>query len=106
VESRYDDRVIVDWNYAVQDKRKKPRRPLVRPVQVVAHNAPAASARHYQLCDISQSGARIKAADMSRIPNEFYLVIRDDLVRWCRVMWRNKTQAGLRFIPAPDALPR
>jgi len=54
------------------------------------------------LLDISQSGARLKASDMTGLPKEFYLVLRENLMKCCRVAWRNKTQAGVRFIKEPN----
>ena len=53
------------------------------------------------LLDVSQSGARLKASDMTGLPKEFYLMLREDLMKCCRVAWRNKTQAGVRFIKEP-----
>lgn len=53
------------------------------------------------LLDVSQSGARLKASDMTGLPKEFYLMLREDLMKCCRVAWRNKTQAGVRFIKGP-----
>ncbi len=86
----------------VEEKRKAERRQLMREVHVVTVDdvkLPSA----FTLLDISQTGARLKAADMTGLPREFYLMLRSDLMRWCRVAWRNKTQAGVRFIKEPKA---
>ena len=87
----------------VQEKRKTPRREIVRTVQAVTLNdsrPPVACT----LLDISQSGARLSADDQGTLPNEFLLVIRDDLKKMCRVMRRSKTEIGVRFIkPTPAA---
>lgn len=84
------------------ENRKKPRRDLVRSVKVLTIDN-AAAPSEYTLLDISETGARLRAGDLSKMPNEFYLVLREDLTRCCRVAWRNKTQAGVRFVKEPGA---
>lgn len=51
-------------------------------------------------------GARLTAASMSEIPNEFTLLLSRDAVRGtsCRVAWRLPDQIGVRFIDNADLL--
>ncbi|HZP76623.1 MAG TPA: PilZ domain-containing protein [Pseudolabrys sp.] len=56
------------------------------------------------LTDVSKSGARLSIDDPSALPEEFLLLLRDDLRRWCRVIWRSQTQIGVAFIERPPGL--
>ena len=58
------------------------------------------------LWDVSEGGARLTAASMSEIPNEFNLLLSRDAVRGtsCRVAWRLPDQIGVRFIDNADLL--
>jgi hypothetical protein len=86
----------------LQEKRRAPRREIQRSVQVVTLNdsRPPMSCT---LLDISQSGARLYADDQGTLPNEFLLVLRDDLKKMCRVIRRSRTEIGVRFIESKPA---
>ena len=80
------------------EKRKHPRRELYleariswpRPMRCV-------------IADISASGARLIVDDVRLVPDEFVLALSTELMRMCKVMWRRKTQVGVRFILAQTA---
>src|SRR5262245_64896306 len=57
------------------------------------------------LWDISDGGARIAAARASALPAVFCLFLSKDgkSRRYCRVVWRNGGQIGIRFIEEADA---
>jgi len=84
----------------MQDKRKKPRRSIELTVKIVTAREIFAPS-DLKLYDISETGARIKSRTLASVPDEFCLVLRTDLSRWCRVVWRDKDEAGVRFIAAP-----
>jgi PilZ domain len=55
------------------------------------------------LIDISRSGARISIDNPADLPDEFMLDIRDDLSRWCRVIWRGDNEVGVEYIETPES---
>src|SRR5215207_238954 len=56
--------------------------------------------------DVSEGGARLSAANMSEIPNEFTMLLsRDDSSGTrCHVAWRSRDQIGVQFIGNTDLL--
>lgn len=50
------------------------------------------------IADISASGARLTVDDVRLVPDEFVLALSTELMRKCRVMWRRKTQVGVKFV--------
>ena len=84
------------------ENRTKPRRAVRRAVQAVSVND-SHLAVDCQLLDISETGARLQSADIGAIPNEFVLVLRDDLQKWCRVVRRSRNEVGVRFVGRPSA---
>ncbi|MGE0563537.1 MAG: PilZ domain-containing protein [Pseudolabrys sp.] len=82
------------------DKRKYSRREIGLPATVTWPRL-----IHCTICDISQTGARLRAADLHRLPKEFDLSLSDDIMRKCRVVWRNQSQAGVEFLPNPNFKP-
>jgi hypothetical protein len=87
-----------------QDKRNAPRLDVERAVQIIAGDAAPIPC---SLSDVSRSGARLLVADPAALPDEFMLLFRDDLRKWCRVMRRDAKHIGIKFIAAPqtDAPP-
>ena len=91
---------------APQDKRNAPRLDLERPVQIIAGDAPPIPC---SLSDVSKSGARVAVADPAAVPDEFELLLKNDLRKWCKVMRRSETHVGIKFVaptqPAPSVVP-
>ncbi len=80
-----------------KDQRRSERRDI--DLRVEAHTPIACS-----LSDVSNTGARLSLPDPAALPEEFLLLLRDDLRRWCRVKWRSDTQIGVEFVQRPEAL--
>jgi hypothetical protein len=74
------------------DKRTAVRRPLERVVRIAR-----LSMVNCLLADVSPSGARLKI-DGDLLPDEFMLVLQDDVHRWCKTMWRRDNEAGVKFV--------
>jgi hypothetical protein len=53
------------------------------------------------LSDVSQTGARLTLDDPSLLPDQFALDMDPRVRRWCRVLWRTETQAGVQFTDEP-----
>lgn len=53
--------------------------------------------------DVSQTGARVKIDDTSRLPDDFILRFTKDATprRHCRVVWRSQSDAGVMFLKDP-----
>ena len=48
--------------------------------------------------DISSTGAALEFSDLSRIPDEFTLIMLDERLKLlCRVVWRRDYRVGVRF---------
>ena len=86
----------------MQEKREKTRRELKRAIRAGAPGKPPLTCL---LVDISETGARLGFADPSLMPEEFALALADNMGRWCRVMWRNDKQIGVKFVPKPPSPP-
>jgi len=80
-----------------KDKRKFPRRDLWYPAKIDLGGGLAP--RDCQLRDVSVTGARIKLEKLNDLPQEFVLLLADigRPHRHCRVVWRNATEAGVKF---------
>lgn len=74
------------------DQRQTQRKQLM--LQVVASGSVQCV-----LLDVSRDGARFESD--RRLPERFYVLLKPDLKRWCRVIWRRGNQVGVRFIPDP-----
>ena len=55
------------------------------------------------LLDISRDGAQLTSE--RPLPETFYVMLRPDLRRWCKVIWRKLTQVGVKFIADPTTSP-
>jgi hypothetical protein len=88
------------------DKRNAPRLDLERPVQIIVGDAPPIPC---SLSDVSKSGARVMVADPAAVPDEFELLLKNDLRKWCKVMRRAEKHVGIKFVappqPAPSVVP-
>ncbi len=52
------------------------------------------------LLDISDDGAKLVPANILTCPNRFSLKVAGQPVRDCKVIWRRKTQMGVKFEPS------
>ena len=53
------------------------------------------------MSDISEAGARLKISNLSALPDEFMLLLKAGLRRWCKIQWRSKNQVGVKFLQTP-----
>lgn len=62
--------------------------------------AGAAPPRSCTVTDVSQSGARIKIERPDELPEKFVLLLTTSgkARRHCRVIWRSKKDAGVKFV--------
>ena len=75
------------------DQRKHPRRNLGLTARITwPHPMPCV------IADISASGARLSVDSVRDVPDEFILSLNVHLMRKCKVMWRKRTQVGVRFV--------
>jgi hypothetical protein len=58
------------------------------------------------LWDVSEGGARLTAANMAEIPDEFTLVLSRDAPTGtsCRAVWRSRDEMGVQFIDGSDLI--
>jgi hypothetical protein len=83
------------------DKRRDPRRPISRVAHIATGLGPPLECH---MSDISGSGTRIEVDYPKSTPQEFLLLLNNDLLRWCRVVWRSDTEVGITFIDPPKSL--
>ena len=81
-----------------QDKRRTPRLPIERNVHALIGETTQIPCK---LSDVSKSGARLTLDAASSLPDEFELLLKDDIRKWCRVMRRSEKHVGIAFIAAP-----
>jgi hypothetical protein len=67
------------------EKREHSRRKIGRNVRLIRADGVQLTC---ELIDISRGGVRLKAIDVSALPDEFLLVLDDDIQRRCRVVGR------------------
>jgi len=53
-----------------------------------------------EICDISQSGARISTLDAPSVPETFFLMLSTygTAHRSCELVWRSSKEIGVRFL--------
>jgi len=85
----------------MQEKRTVPRRDIQRAAKIELHDGTTVDCT---LADVSQTGARITVSDASTLPEEFTLVLRDDLRRRCRAIRRGDNSLGVKFVAESAAL--
>ncbi len=91
------DDASLDMN---DDKRASPRKPITRTVHL---GTGLGQSLECELRDISQTGGRLRFDDPNCAPQEFLIRLNDGVLRWCQVMWRSKTEIGIRFIKTPKS---
>jgi hypothetical protein len=80
----------------IKEKRRAKRQPL----RYTAWVALTAEQRHgCVVSDVSDTGARIDVQDSKILPDYFVLMLTSTGAarRYCRVMWRQPTQVGVKF---------
>ena len=91
----------VAWYFSAtmaREQRKHPRRNLGLNARITwPRQMPCI------IADISASGARLTLDNVRLLPNEFVLSLSVHLIKKCKVMWRRKTEVGVRFIDAHTA---
>lgn len=55
------------------------------------------------MSNMSQTGVCLTTNNPGALPEEFMLLLKDNLKRWCRVQWRSQTQVGVKFAPTPQS---
>ena len=81
-------------NAAVGENRRAPRRNVLRAGRISF----ADESRTCTIRNISATGASIGGANLRGTPDTFTLVLEmESTSRLCAVVWRNKTQIGVRF---------
>jgi hypothetical protein len=83
------------------DNRRATRRPISRIAHIATGLGPPLECH---MSDISESGTRIVVDYPKAIPQEFLLLLNNDLLRWCRVIWRSDHEIGITFIDTPKSL--
>lgn len=79
------------------NKRRQQRQRTLRPAKIIYHNRTCVS--DCQIRDISATGARIRVASTSHLPNHFELVVAGaPQPHQCEVRWRSPIEMGLKFI--------
>ena len=82
---------------AVGENRRTPRRNVLRAGRISF----ADESRTCTVRNISATGASIAGANLNGTPDTFTLVLEmESTARRCTVVWRNKTQIGVRFSQA------
>jgi hypothetical protein len=83
----------------MKEKRETERRKLERSVIVERQDGLKITC---SLADVSRSGARLSSEQPELIPDEFILVLREDLRRRCKVVVRSAISIGVVFVGRPE----
>lgn len=77
--------------------RKHARKQFHWQAKIITANEPPQSCT---VTDVSQSGARLKVAKPDELPEKFTLLLTTTgkARRLCRVIWRSKKDAGVKFV--------
>jgi len=84
-----------------QDKRQSARKAITATVHIATGLGRPLKCT---IMDVSKHGARIAVDDPESSPQEFLLLLKKNLLRWCRVMWRSDCEIGIQFIQSPNSL--
>jgi hypothetical protein len=85
----------------INDKRQKARQAITHIVYMATGLGPPLKC---EMKDVSELGARIVVSDARSSPQEFLVLLKDDLVQWCQVMWRSEREMGIKFVRPPKSL--
>jgi hypothetical protein len=91
---------------AASDKRRGAvRQRVLKPAKIARMDAK--SLVDCQLRDVSETGARLRCAALSMVPNDFYLIFPTEGVRrQARVAWRRGEEIGVHFVGDKEPFPR
>lgn len=80
------------------DQRRRPRRALSYPVQLVSPDG--GQSFPCVFADVSESGARLMVEDAAAVPDRIVLMLAGDdgARRHCEVVWRETDRLGVRFL--------
>jgi PilZ domain len=78
------------------ESRRSARRRVLRNALIVFRNGHCTL--RCQVCNISETGAMLRPADLSSCPNGFVLRIQDGPSHHCEVVWRRSGMVGVRFL--------
>jgi quercetin dioxygenase-like cupin family protein len=84
-----------------KENRQSPRISVDRTVNIQTGDG---SSLACLMSNMSQTGVCLTTNNPSAVPEEFLLLLKDDLKRWCKVQWRTNTQVGVKFAPTPQSL--
>ena len=89
--------VAVGTSRAKAELRKHARKPFHWRATIVAG---AEQPRPCMVTDVSESGARLKLDKSAELPDKFILLLTTSGAarRMCRVVWRSKKEAGVKFL--------
>ena len=81
------------------EKRLAPRRNTLIPADIVFDGGRVRIACIIR--NLSESGAKLEVASVSKIPRTFDLVVSKVRPQPCQVMWRTLKEIGVHFIDTP-----
>jgi hypothetical protein len=84
-----------DGHVSMLKERRKHQRLVIN--RVTTFRAPSGLPRECLITNISCEGAR-RFSEGAEVPDQFDLVIADDLARRCQVMWRLGGEIGVKFM--------
>lgn len=89
-----------------KDQRRSRRRPFRHRAKIVPVDG--SETIPCLITDVSQTGARVRTDTAERLPQDFVLQLTESEGprRFCHLVWRNDSQAGLRFDKEDDAQSR
>lgn len=85
------------------DKRSLARRGIARTVRVATGISPPLECG---MTDVSTIGARLTVHDPQTVPQQFLIILNDNLTRWCEVKWRSDNAVGVQFTRAPRTVKK
>jgi len=86
-----------------QERRASPRREIEHTVFLTTGIGEPLKCH---MKDVSETGARITVGDPKVAPQEFLILLNNDLARWCSVVWRSAHEIGIHFSLPPPSLKK
>src|SRR3954470_22921218 len=87
----------------MQKERRKHQRLVIN--RVTTFRAGGSLPRECMITNLSSEGARLFSED-AVVPEQFDLVIADNLARRCQVMWRLGGEIGVKFLDGSVPMER
>ena len=81
-------------------RRRAPRRVLAVRLPAKIVSVDGTRAFRCEVCDISQSGAKLATVDAATVPDTFFLALSSQggAHRSCSVVWRTAKEIGVQFV--------